>query len=200
MSSALSSKLAAVEELRVTFDGADVNDWDSIPWRGFLHRFRRHGRVDDEDVGGVGRPRYRCEIPQCVERHLRSEAGVDHERNGAEKYRVAIRHRLGDDVGSERAGMRRPVVHDHLVAPGRGQLVAERARSGIGAASRCKADYQAHGLGRKGLRRRRQRQRGGQRGNQDQAEESDNHLTRIAPCRLESAGRSQGGGGRNPIL
>ena len=39
MSSALSARLTTVEELRVTFSGTDAGDWDSIPWRGFFHRF-----------------------------------------------------------------------------------------------------------------------------------------------------------------
>ncbi|KAF8473650.1 hypothetical protein DFH94DRAFT_137259 [Russula ochroleuca] len=40
ISSALSTRLTAVEELRVTFDEADANVWeDFIPWRRFLQQF-----------------------------------------------------------------------------------------------------------------------------------------------------------------
>jgi hypothetical protein len=92
------------------------------------------------------------EILCRIVRQLRHQARHDGERRGRHQQRVAVRRRLGDDVGPDHRAAAGAVVHHHRLAPQLAQLQAHGAADDVSAAAGRERHYEAHRPGRIGLR------------------------------------------------
>ncbi len=105
--------------------------------------------------------------------HLAVQRLVDAVRaHGAHQQRVAVRRRLGHDVGADVAAGAGAVLHDELLAEGLGQFGRQRARQDVGGAAGGEGHHDAHRLGGPGalrLRRYRKGQREGGQGHGGQS-------------------------------
>ena len=103
-----------------------------------------HGRMHDDDVGLFAQHRHRREILQRVVRQLRIEDGIDGDAHAGDKERVAVRPRLGDDVGADRAAGPAAVVHHDRLPEGVRQPRRDRARHQVHRAAGRERHHYAH--------------------------------------------------------
>ena len=124
------------------------------------------GRVGDQDQRIGDEQRDGREIAPAVVGQFRVGVLRDDEGRGGEQHRVAVGRGLGDDVGADGRGRAGLVVHDHRLAPARGQLLGHHAGHHVRLAAWRERHDESHGLAREGRlgvhRRGGQRERGAQ--------------------------------------
>ncbi|XQU69884.1 hypothetical protein OJJOAM_002615 [Cupriavidus sp. H18C1] len=115
----------------------------------FLVVLGREVRVDRDHVGDVGQVRDGLEVLDRVVRQLRIAGGVDrHRRHRRDADRVAVRRRLGDRVGADRAAATGAVLDHHRLAQDLAHLIGRAAADDVRGAARGKRNDQLDRLGR----------------------------------------------------
>src|SRR5258707_14260885 len=121
-----------------------------------LHRTCSKGRMRDERVGGPRHQRHGRKVPRGVVRDF-SNQGIDDEAPRSDrKQRVAVGHRLGDEVGADVAARAGTVLDHDRLPPGLGKLLGDQAHDDIVRPARSERHDDAHGPGRIVLRVRAQ--------------------------------------------
>jgi hypothetical protein len=83
--------------------------------------------MNNQNVLDRGEHRHRREIGLLVA-ELRKESRIHHDiAGGHDHQRVAIGRRLGRGLDAEVSGRAGPVLHDHRLRPGLGELLPHRA-------------------------------------------------------------------------
>ena len=131
------------------------------------HRFHRKLRIDHDDERGAADGADRREVAGEIEIQMLIKRGVDGIGRDDEEERIAVRRGVGDDFGADIAGGARPIVDDELLTEAFRHRLRHQARDNVGRQTGRKTDDDVHRPGRIIERRRaarRQRQRGGARG------------------------------------
>ena len=121
----------------------------------FLQVVGRHRGVHHQQVRRIGQHGHAAQVLRRVERQLGVDRGADRQRaDVAQQQRVAVRRRLGDEVGAQVAVGAGLVLHDHGLLERLRQRLADGAGDDVRRpAGRVRHD-DAHGLGRPGGRLR----------------------------------------------
>ena len=135
----------------------------------FLDRIGRKRGMEHQDLRIDHHQTHRRQVLEHVVGQLRVEGRGDrHAASRSEEQRMAVRARPHDRFYAHDAAGARAIVHDHLLAPGFGELLRDGAPDDIGRPARREMDDQADGLGWIGLRgggvARRQQPDGAQHG------------------------------------
>jgi hypothetical protein len=105
--------------------------------------------MNDENVRYFDQLRDRNEIVHGVVRQLRIKRYVDCVARAREQNRVAVRCRIENGFGADRAACAHAWLDYDLLAPCFGELRRHQARDDVGRAAGCaERQYEAHGLDR----------------------------------------------------
>ena len=118
-----------------------------------LQRARGQRGMNDDEKRRGDELADRREGPERLEARIRVETGRYAERGGGrEEQRVAVRRQLRRGCGAYRAARARSIVHEHLLAQRRREMLGDGAADGVGGSAWSERHDQADGLCRPGLR------------------------------------------------
>jgi hypothetical protein len=110
----------------------------------FLERLDRKRRVDREEELIAGDARYRDEVLERVERHLRVDVRIDGDQAvRPEQQRVPVRRGFGGRVAGDVAVGPGPVLDHHGPPQSFGKPLGNQPRGNVGRASRRDRDQDA---------------------------------------------------------